>query len=84
MKQIPEWSVNSAGTQISRTFVMGSFVSGLAFVAKIAVHAEVLEHHPDIELTYSRVKVKLSTHDAKGLTALDFDLAKRIDEITPH
>ena len=54
---------------------------GLAFVAKVAVHAEVMNHHPDIELSYGKVKVKLSTHDAKGLTTLDFELAKRIDGI---
>ncbi len=79
LKELPEWKVNPKYTMISKTFTLPNFVSGLAFMAKIAVHAEVLGHHPDIELSYSTVKVKLTTHDADGLTKKDFELAKRID-----
>jgi len=81
LKKVPGWILNAKETQISKTFVMNSFVAGLAFIAKITVHAEVLEHHPDVELTYDRVKVKLTTHDVQGLTNADFELAQRIDRL---
>jgi len=77
-----EWQVNKRCTEISRTFSLATFVTALAFVAKITVHAEILGHHPDIELSYGKVKVKLKTHDVKGLTTKDFGLAKRIDKLT--
>lgn len=77
--KISEWNLNPKQTELSKSFEFGSFVNGLAFVAKVAVHAEIMGHHPDIELSYSKVKVKLSTHDVKGLTNADFDLARKID-----
>lgn len=81
LSSLSDWTVNKTGTQLSRTFIFSNFVVALAFCAKIAVHAEVLDHHPDLELSYGKVKVKLSTHDAKGLTKHDFELAKRINEL---
>ncbi len=77
---ISGWMTNKKQTEISKLFVRDSFVDGLALVARIAVHAELLNHHPTIELTYSKVKVTLTTHDAKGLTLKDFELAERIDK----
>ena len=81
-KALTTWELNKKNTQLTKTFQTNTFIAGLAFVAKIAVHAEVLGHHPDIELSYNAVKVKLSTHDLKGLTRDDFELAKRIDNLT--
>lgn len=80
-KTISEWQLNAKCTQLTRVFTFPNFISGLAFAAKITVHAEVLQHHPDIELSYGKVKVKLTTHEVKGLTKLDFELAKRIDKL---
>lgn len=77
--KISDWNLNTKQTELSKSFEFSSFVNGLAFIAKIAVHAEIMGHHPDIELTYHKVKVKLSTHDVKGLSKADFELAKRID-----
>ena len=77
--KISDWNLNTKQTELSKTFPFASFMHGFAFVAKIAVHAEVMGHHPDIELSFSKVKVKLSTHDVKGLTNADFELAKKID-----
>ncbi len=80
--KLSDWKLNTKQTELFRTFLFPSFVTGLAFVAKITVHAEVMGHHPDIELSYGKVKVKLSSHDAGGLTKADFELAKKIDELT--
>ncbi len=80
--KISGWSVNTKGTELSKIFSVSTFVSGLSLVAKIAVHAEVMGHHPTIELSYGKVKVKLTTHDVKGLTRLDFELATRINNLS--
>ncbi len=79
MKALSGWKVNPKYTSLSKSFSFPTFISGLAFIAKITVHAEVLEHHPEILLSYDSVKVTLTTHDAKGLTKKDFELAERID-----
>jgi len=81
---ISGWAPNKRHTELSKTFAFPSFITGLAFVAKITVHAEVINHHPDIELSYGKVKVKLSTHEVKGLTGKDFELAERIDRLNQN
>lgn len=82
LKSLSEWKPNAKHTSISKEYDFTSFIAGLAFVAKVSVHAEVLNHHPVIELSYGVVKVTLTTHDAKGLTKSDFELAGRIDKLT--
>jgi 4a-hydroxytetrahydrobiopterin dehydratase len=52
----------------------------MAFVNRVADLAEATDHHPDIDIRYSKVTLTLSTHDAGGLTARDFDLAGRVQE----
>jgi 4a-hydroxytetrahydrobiopterin dehydratase len=78
---LSSWMLNKKKTELSREFKFPSFVTGLAFVAKIAVHSEILNHHPDILLSYGTVRVTLTTHDAGGLTVADFELAMRIDKL---
>lgn len=82
LKEFSGWTVNKAETQMSKTFNFPNFVTALAFCAKVAVHAEVLGHHPELELSYGKVKIKLTTHEIKGLSKLDFDLAKRIEGLS--
>jgi len=81
LEKLDGWKLNTKGTQITKTFAFKNFVTALAFVAKVAVHAEVMQHHPDIELSYGSVKIKLTTHDVGGLSDADFALAVRIDEM---
>ena len=81
LKKLSEWTLNTKGTELSRIFTFPSYVTAFTFVARIVVHAEVMGHHPDIELSYGKVKVKLSTHDAKGLTNADFELAKKVNNL---
>lgn len=66
---------------ISKTFQRANFMDGLSFVTRLAELAEKANHHPDVVLTYPRVTVSLTTHDAGGLTEKDFGLAKQIDEV---
>lgn len=68
------------GKSISKTFKFGSFVEAFGFMAQSALSAEKLNHHPEWFNVYSRVDVTLNTHDAGGLTELDFKLAKAMDK----
>jgi 4a-hydroxytetrahydrobiopterin dehydratase len=66
------------GNEIRRTWAFADFGSSMAFVNEVAALAEAADHHPDIDIRYSKVTLALSTHSAGGLTARDFDLAEAI------
>jgi 4a-hydroxytetrahydrobiopterin dehydratase len=67
------------GDAIVKTFELPTFPDAIGFVTRIADRAEAANHHPDIDIRYRKVRVALSTHDAGGLTDLDFDLANQIE-----
>jgi 4a-hydroxytetrahydrobiopterin dehydratase len=64
---------------ITKTFVFRDFLHSIAFINRLAVTAEELQHHPDLDIRYNKVTTTLSTHDAGGLTELDFKLAAVAD-----
>jgi 4a-hydroxytetrahydrobiopterin dehydratase len=66
------------GKEIRRTWAFADFEGSMAFVNRVAALAAAADHHPDIDIRYSRVTLALSTHDAGGLTARDFALAEAI------
>ena len=65
-------------SSIQRTFSFDDFEGAMAFVNRVAELAEAADHHPDIDIRYSKVTLTLSTHDAGGLTERDFSLAEKI------
>ena len=67
------------GNAITRTFEFPTFPAAIAFVNRIADVAEKMDHHPDIDIRYTKVTCSLSTHSAGGITAKDFKLAEEID-----
>ena len=67
------------GTAITRTFEFPTFPAAIAFVDRVAEVAEHMDHHPDIDIRYTKVSCSLSTHSAGGITAKDFALAEAID-----
>ncbi|MBU7585894.1 MAG: 4a-hydroxytetrahydrobiopterin dehydratase [Nostoc sp. TH1S01] len=73
------WVVETSKLQTIRKFK--DFVTAIEFVNKLVEPAESAGHHPDIEISYNKVKVTLTTHDAGGLTQKDFDLAAVISQI---
>ena len=75
---LPGWS--RRGDLLTRTYAFRNFVDAISFVNRVADHAESANHHPDIDIRYSRVTLTLSTHDAGGITQNDLDLAKAIDK----
>lgn len=76
LAELPGWQRH--GDEIRRTVELPSFRAALAFVAYVGELAEAADHHPDIDIRYSRVDLALTTHSAGGLTEKDFDLARRI------
>ncbi|WP_019633268.1 4a-hydroxytetrahydrobiopterin dehydratase [Actinomadura atramentaria] len=70
-----------SGGVIRRTVTAPSFPTAVALVDEVARAAENAGHHPDIDIRYRSVTFALSTHDAGGLTAKDFDLAERVDQL---
>jgi 4a-hydroxytetrahydrobiopterin dehydratase len=75
--RLPGWS--RRGGVISKTYTAASFPAGIAFIGRIAVAAEEAQHHPDIDIRYTRILIALSTHDSGGLTQKDIDLAGVIE-----
>ncbi len=69
------------GDALKRTFTFPDFSRALAFVVEIGLRAEKHDHHPDIELGWGRVRVSWSTHDPKGTTKLDLELAEATEKV---
>ena len=69
------------GEGITKSFDRGDFVGSVKFVDSLVEPAEEMNHHPDIAISWSEVKVTLSTHSEGGLTANDFELAAKIDAL---
>ncbi|EKF41804.1 4a-hydroxytetrahydrobiopterin dehydratase [Nitratireductor indicus] len=73
------WKLSDDGGSIRRRFVFRDFSEAFAFMTRSALAAEKLNHHPDWSNVYKTVDVTLSTHDADGLTELDFKLAEAMN-----
>ncbi len=67
------------GDVLTRQYTFRNFVEAMRFVNHVADSAESMNHHPDIDIRYSKVTLTLSTHDAGGITQNDLDLARAID-----
>jgi 4a-hydroxytetrahydrobiopterin dehydratase len=80
MAGLEGWALAADGLSMSRTFTFRNFSEAFAFMTRSALAAEKLDHHPDWSNVYKTVVVKLNTHDAGGLTELDFELAKRMSK----
>jgi 4a-hydroxytetrahydrobiopterin dehydratase len=76
----PEWSVTKAG-ELERTFKFEKFLEGISFVQRVAAVAEQHDHHPDLDIRYTKITVRLFTHDSKALTARDVKLAAECDRL---
>jgi 4a-hydroxytetrahydrobiopterin dehydratase len=66
---------------LTRTFSFPNFMEALAFVQSLGVEAERAQHHPDLDIRYSKVTVSLVTHDAGGITAKDIAMAEMADSL---
>lgn len=76
---LPGWT--RRGQSLTRTFEFPNFAAAIAFVNRVAGVAEQMDHHPDLDIRYTRVSCSLSTHSAGGITKRDFALARGIDGV---
>jgi 4a-hydroxytetrahydrobiopterin dehydratase len=81
LNELPLWSGGTDG--IERTLELPSFRTAVEAISMIADVAEELDHHPDMDLRWTRVRVAVVTHSAGGLTDLDLQLAHRVDALVP-
>lgn len=79
LAELGGWTLATDGLSMSRSFVFKNFSEAFAFMTRVALVAEKMDHHPDWSNVYKTVDVKLNTHDAGGLTELDVKLAKRMN-----
>ena len=79
LKTVPDWSKRAK--TIYRTFKFDDFMTGIAFVRRIAKQAQKINHHPDIDIRFDKVTLTLTTHDEGGITEKDFSLARQCDEV---
>jgi 4a-hydroxytetrahydrobiopterin dehydratase len=82
LNDLPLWSGGTDG--IERTIRLPSFRAAVEAIGMIADVAEEMDHHPDIDLRWTKVRVAVVTHSAGGLTELDLALARRVDALLPH
>jgi len=68
------------GDTLTKTYTFGSFADGIAFVNRVAKAADAKNHHPDIDIRYTKITCVLSTHDAGGITDADLKLAEEIEK----
>ncbi|WP_375687333.1 4a-hydroxytetrahydrobiopterin dehydratase [Pseudooceanicola sp. LIPI14-2-Ac024] len=75
------WAVDTAADAIEKTYEFKDFTEAFAWMTRAALWAEKWDHHPDWSNSYNRVKVRLTTHDVDGLSALDAKLARKMDQL---
>mmetsp|Transcript_3464 Transcript_3464/g.3955 ORF Transcript_3464/g.3955 Transcript_3464/m.3955 type:complete len:125 (-) Transcript_3464:789-1163(-) len=73
------WSKEESGLAITKTYEFTDFISAFGFMSKVALAAEKADHHPEWFNVYNRVEVRLTTHDANGLSSKDIALAEVMD-----
>jgi 4a-hydroxytetrahydrobiopterin dehydratase len=81
LAELSGWQHRAA--TISKQFECGDFVGSVKFVGSLVEPAEAMGHHPDLEISWDTVTVTISTHSEGGLTAADFELAGKVDALSP-
>ena len=76
---LPGWA--RKGDTITKSYHFATFPAGIAFIARVAEVAEVQQHHPDVDIRYTKVTFALSTHDSGGISVKDFTLAAAIEAL---
>lgn len=79
LSEHPGWE--RAGNAIAKTFERGDFVGSVRFAESIVNPAEAMNHHPDLEISWDKITVSISTHSEGGITAADFELAAKIEAL---
>ena len=76
----PSWIIDNK--TIKKEFKFDTFIDAFGFISKVALLSEKMDHHPNWQNTYNKVKIELTTHDKGGITINDINLAESIDKLT--
>lgn len=79
LQSITDWSFIDKA--IEKKWVFKDFKQALGFMVQVGLLAEKKNHHPELFNVYNKITIRLNTHDAKGVTEKDFDMAKAINEL---
>jgi 4a-hydroxytetrahydrobiopterin dehydratase len=79
LSELSGWEYDPASGAIRKTYGFSGFTPGVEFAGKLAEVADQHEHHPDLEISYGKVVVSFTTHDAGGVTDKDLEMAKQSD-----
>ena len=82
LEGLPGWSLNNQ--KLKREFKFANFVEAFSFMTGAAFEAEKMNHHPEWFNVYNKVVVELTTHDAGGITELDFKLASKMNKLAAY
>ncbi len=77
--ELPGWAI--AGGKLHKEFRFGDFTQAFGFMAGVALIAEAMGHHPEWSNVYNKVVIDLTTHEAGGISDLDFDFARRVERL---
>ena len=78
------WAIEDGGKALVRTFKFTDFSEAFAFLTRVALHAEKIDHHPEFTSVWNRVDFRLTSHDAGGVTERDRSLAQAINALATH
>jgi 4a-hydroxytetrahydrobiopterin dehydratase len=81
LKSLHQWAFNASDSSIAKEWRFESYKKAIEMLVKVSELAESHNHHPEMVSAYTRIRVKLWTHDAQGLTSKDFELAQAIDQL---
>jgi 4a-hydroxytetrahydrobiopterin dehydratase len=81
MKVAGAWELEDGGKALVRSFTFKDFSEAFAFLTRVALHAEKIDHHPEFTSVWNRVDFRLTSHDAGGVTERDQKLAEAIDAL---
>lgn len=77
--KLPGWA--RRGTALTKSYKFSTFRAGIDFVNRAAAVADRMDHHPDIDIRFTKITCTLSTHDAGGITQKDLNLAAELDQV---
>jgi 4a-hydroxytetrahydrobiopterin dehydratase len=75
------WTLEDGGKALLRTYKFADFSEAFAFLTRVALHAEKVDHHPEFTSVWNRVDFRLTSHDVGGVTVRDRKLAETIDAL---
>lgn len=78
LKGLNGWEIKDG--KLHKKYKVADFNAAFGFISRIALHAEKMDHHPELFNVYNNVHIDLTTHDCGGISELDFELAKKIDD----